>query len=65
MLFTYIGRNLPETMTDEELAEWKRLCDKKIEKQLPEFRKRCGEALQRFGGDEKIMAILREFDLEQ
>ena len=65
MLFTYIGRNLPETMTDEELAEWKRLCDEKIEKQLPEFRKRCGEALQRFGGDEKIMAILREFDLEQ
>ena len=65
MLFTYIGRNLHETMTDEELAEWKRLCDKKIEKQLPEFRKRCGEALQRFGGDEKIMAILREFDLEQ
>ena len=65
MLFTYIGRNLPETMTDEELAEWKRLCDKKIEKLLPEFRKRCGEAIQRFAGDEKIMAILREFDLEQ
>ena len=65
MLVAYIGRNLHETMTDEELAEWKRLCDKKIEKQLPEFRKRCGEALQRFGGDEKIMAILREFDLEQ
>ena len=65
MLFTYIGRNLPETMTDEELAEWKRLCDKKIEKQLPEFRKRCGEALQRFGGDEKAMAILKEFALEK
>lgn len=65
MLFTYIGRNLPETMTDEELAEWKMLCDEKIEKQLPEFRKRCGVALQRFGGDEKALAILREFDLEQ
>lgn len=65
MLFTYIGRNLPETMTDEELAEWKRLCDERIEKQLPEFRKRCGVALQRFGGDEKALAILREFDLEQ
>ena len=65
MLFTYIGRNLPETMTDDELAEWKRLCDERIEKQLPEFRKRCGEAIQRFGNDEKALAILREFDLEQ
>ena len=65
MLFTYIGRNLLESMTDEELAEWKRLCDDRVEKQLPEFRKRCGEALQRFSGDEKAMAVLREFDLEQ
>lgn len=65
MLFTYIGRNLPETMTDEELAEWKRLCDDRIGKQLPEFRKRGEEAIQRFGGDEKALAILREFDLEQ
>ena len=65
MLFNYVGRNLPETMTDEELAEWKRLCDERVEKQLPEFRKRCGEALQRFSGDEKAMAVLREFDLEQ
>lgn len=65
MLFTYIGRNLPETMTDDELAEWKRLCDERIEKQLPEFRKRCEEAITKFGGDEKAMAILKEFDIEQ
>ena len=65
MLFTYIGRNLTEAMTDEELAEWKRLCDERIEKQLPEFRKRCGEALQRFSGNENAMTILKEFDLEQ
>ena len=64
MLFTYIGRNLPETMTDDELAEWKRLCDERIERQLPEFRKKCEEALQRFSGDEKAMAILKEFDIE-
>lgn len=65
MLFTYIGRNLPETMTDEELAEWKMLCDEKIEKQLPEFRKRCEEALQKFSGNEKAMAILKEFNVER
>ena len=65
MLFTYIGRNLPETMTDEELAEWKRLCDERIEKHLPEFRKRCEEAMQRFGRDEKALTILREFNIEQ
>jgi exodeoxyribonuclease-1 len=64
MLFTYIGRNLPETMTEEELAEWKRLCDERIEKQLPAFRKRCGEALQRFSGNENAMAILKEFDIQ-
>ena len=64
MLFTYIGRNLPETMTDDELAEWKRLCDERVEKLLPEFRKRCGEALQRFGGNDKSLAILREFDID-
>lgn len=65
MLFTYIGRNLPETMTDEELAEWKRLCDDRIGKQLPEFGKRCGEAMQRYSGKEQALTILREFDLEQ
>jgi len=65
MLFTYIGRNLPETMTDDELAEWKRLCDERIEKQLPEFRKRCGEAIQKFSGNEKAMAILKEFNVER
>ena len=64
MLFTYIGRNLPETMTDNELAEWKRLCDDRIGRQFPEFRKRCEEALRRFGGDEKAMGILKEFDIE-
>ena len=65
MLFAYIGRNLPETLTEDELAEWKNYCDGRIEEQLPEFRKRCGEALRRFGGDEKAMAVLREFDIEQ
>ena len=65
MLFTYLGRNLPETMTDEELAEWKRLCDERIERQLPEFRKRCGEAIQKFSGNEKAMAILKEFNVER
>ena len=65
MLFAYIGRNLPETLTADELAEWKNHCDERIEEQLPEFRKRCEEALRRFGGDEKAMAVLREFDIEQ
>jgi len=64
MLLTYIGRNLPETMTDEELAEWKRLCNERVERQLPEFRKRYAEAMQMFGGDNKAMAILKEFDIE-
>jgi len=64
MLFAYIGRNLPETLTADELAEWKNHCDERIEEQLPEFRKRCEEALRRFGGDEKAVAILQEFDIE-
>ena len=63
MLFSYIGRNLPEILTSDELAEWKNYCDERIEEQLPEFRKRCEEALRRFGGDEKAMAILKEFEL--
>ena len=63
MLFTYIGRNIPETMTDEEIGEWKRLCNERIEKQLPEFRKRCEEALRRFSSNEKAIAILKEFDI--
>ena len=65
MLFAYIGRNLPETLTEDELAEWKNYCDDKIQEQLPEFRKRCEEALRRFGGDEKAMAILKEFDIDR
>ena len=65
MLLTYIGRNLPETLTADELAEWKNHCDEKIEEQLPEFRKRCEEALRRFGGDDKAMAILKEFDIDR
>ena len=65
MLFTYIGRNLPETMTDDELAEWKRLCDERVEKLLPEFRKRCAEACQKFTGNEKALAILNEFAIEK
>ena len=65
MLFSYIGRNLPEALTADELAEWKNYCDERIQEQLPEFRKRCEEALRRFRGDEKAMAILSEFDLEQ
>ena len=65
MLFSYIGRNLPETLTEDELAEWKNFCDERIEEQLPEFRKRCEEALRRFGGDEKAMAILSEFDIDK
>ena len=65
MLFAYIGRNLPETLTEDELAEWKNYCDDKIQEQLPEFRKRCEEALRRFGGDEKALGILREFCTEQ
>ena len=63
MLFSYIGRNLPETLTEDELSEWKNYCDERIEEQLQEFRKRCDEALRRFGGDEKAMAILKEFDI--
>ena len=65
MLFAYIGRNLPETLTPEELTKWKNYCDERIQEQLPEFRKRCEEALQRFGGNEEALAILREFDFEQ
>ena len=64
MLFSYIGRNLPETLTPDELTEWKSYCDERIQEQLPEFRKRCEEAIRRFGGDEKAMAILKEFDIE-
>ena len=65
MLFAYIGRNLPETLTEDELADWKNYCDERIEEQLPEFRKRCEEALRRFSGDEKALAILHEFEIEQ
>ncbi len=65
MLLTYVGRNLPETLTDEELTEWKNHCDERIEEQLPEYRKRCEEAIRRFGGDEKAMAILMEFDIDR
>ena len=65
MLITYIGRNLPETLTEDELAAWKNHCDERIEEQLPEFRKRCEEALRRFSGYEKAMAILREFDIDR
>ncbi|MDY6275674.1 MAG: hypothetical protein SPL41_11730 [Succinivibrionaceae bacterium] len=65
ILFSYIGRNLPETLTEDGLAEWKNYCDERIEEQLPEFRKRCEEALRRFGGDEKAIAILKEFDIDQ
>ena len=65
ILLTYIGRNLPETLTADELAEWKNYCDERIEEQLPEFRKRCDEALRRFGGDEKAMAILKEFYIDR
>lgn len=65
MLFSYIGRNLPETLTSDELAEWKNYCDERIQEQLPEFRKSCEEALRRFGGDEKALGILREFCTEQ
>jgi len=65
MLLTYIGRNLPETLAPDELSEWKRHCDERIEEQLPEFRKRCEEALRRFGGDDKAMAILKEFDINR
>ena len=65
MLLTYVGRNLPETLTDEELTEWKNHCDERIEEQLPEYRKRCEEALRRFSGYEKAMAILREFDIDR
>ena len=64
MLFIYIGRNLPETLTPEELAEWKNYCDERIAEQLPEFRKRCGEAIQKFGRDDKARAILKEFDID-
>ena len=64
MLFAYIGRNLPEALTAEELSEWKSYCNERIEEQLPEFRKRCEEALRRFGGDEKAMSILKEFAIE-
>ena len=53
MLITYIGRNLPETLTEDELAAWKN------------HRKRCEEALRRFSGYEKAMAILREFDIDR
>lgn len=63
MLFAYIGRNLPETLTEDELAEWKNYCDERIEKQLPEFRKRCEEALQMFSNNEKALDILKEFDI--
>ena len=65
MLLTYIGRNLPETLAEGELAEWKNYCDERIQEQLPEFRKSCEEALRRFGGDEKALGILREFYTEQ
>ena len=65
MLLTYIGRNLPETLAEGELAEWKNYCDERIQEQLPEFRKSCEEALRRFGGDEKALGILREFCTEQ
>lgn len=65
MLFSYIGRNLPETLTSDELAEWKNYCDERIEEQLPKFRKRCEEAIRRFGGDEKAMEILKEFDIDR
>ncbi len=65
MLFSYIGRNLPETLTSDELAEWKNYCDERIEEQLPKFRKRCEEALRRLGCDEKAMAILKELDISQ
>jgi len=65
MLLTYIGRNLPETLTEDELAEWKNYCSGKIEEQFPEFRKRCEEALRRFGGDEEAMSILKEFDIDR
>ena len=61
MLFAYIGRNLPETLTEDELADWKNYCDERIEEQLPEFRKRCEEALRRFGGDEKAASINSNF----
>ena len=64
MLLTYIGRNLPETLTEDELSAWKNHCNERIEEQLPEFRKRCEEALRRFGGDEKAMAILKEFSID-
>lgn len=65
MLLTYIGRNLPGTLTEEELAEWKNHCNERIEEQLPEFRKRCEEALRRFGEDEKTLVILKEFDIDR
>ena len=65
MLFTYIGRCLPETLTEDELAEWKNYCDERIQEQLPEFRKRCEEALRMFSGDEKAMEILKEFDIDR
>ena len=65
MLLTYIGRNLPETLTADELSAWKNHCDERIQEQLPEFRKRCEEAIRRFGGDEKAMEILKEFDIDR
>ena len=65
MLFTYIGRSLPEALTEDELAEWKNYCDERIEEQLPEFRKRCEEAFRRFGGDEKALVILKEFEIDK
>ena len=65
MLFAYIGRNLPETLTEYELAEWKNYCDERIEEQLPEFRKRCEEAIRKFSSDENAMAILKEFDIDR